>query len=658
MGKAYDAMFAVSKFLGPIKPYLARFLVVCALFFYSFGLFAKQLEEQDVPKVMSLFLEYHVENKVFTSNILHRMVKNYIEMFDSEKSYLLKSEVTPFLSLSNKKAERVIQELQAGNYSFFYQLDAQFSRAIQRARVSRTFLKTILMKQLENQKLRKINRSDYAVSEKELFFRQKSSLINFYLVQNKKRDLSSPQKKAKLFTLFDKRMSRFENEYLLKTKDLKEHYFVLHILKAFARSLDAHTAFFSEEEAQEMRVSLEKEFEGIGVVLMESVDGVMITDLISNSPAKRSGQIRVGDIIVQINRQSVENLAFEDVLKILKNRDSQIILGLKRGEKAQFLSVTLTSEAISMQDESLTYSAEQVEGGIVGKLILKSFYENSSGRSSEKEIKAAIVALKKQGTLKGLILDLRENSGGFLSQAIKVASLFIENGVVVVSKYGQELKYMRKVEGEPEFRGPLVVLTSKLSASASEIVAQALQDYGVALIVGDEKTFGKGSIQYQTVTAEKSDYFYKVTIGKYYTVSGRSTQIEGVKADIVVPSIYAPYEIGERFLEYALSADSIRPAYADSLADLEPRLKALLEKKYLPTLQKKELLWQKNLSVLKAKSEKRIINSDNFKRLLTGEAKEFVFSFDDCQMQEATRILKDMIPLWKAYFAQKMAASN
>ncbi len=657
MGKAYDAMFAISKLLGPIKRNLSRFAVVFSLFFFSFSLFAKQLEERDVPKVMSLFLEYHIESKSITSSILHRMVKNYIEMFDGEKSYLLKNEVMPFLSLSDQKSERVIQELKEGNYSFFYQLDAQFTRAIQRARVSRTFLKTVLMSQLEDPKARKINRSEYAESEKELFLRQKNTLINFYIVQNKKRDLSSSQQKGKLFTLFEKRMSRFENEYLLKTKNLKEHYFVLHILKAFARSLDAHTAFFSEEEAQEMRVSLEKQFEGIGVVLMESVEGVMITDLISNSPAKRSGQIQVGDIIVQINRQSVENLAFEEVLKILKNRDREIILGLRRGEKSQFFSVTLTSAPISMEEESLTYSYEEVEGGIIGKLILKSFYENDSGRSSEREIKAAIVELKKKGTLKGLILDLRENSGGFLSQAIKVASLFIENGVVVVSKYGQELKYMRKVEGQPEFKGPLVVLTSKLSASASEIVAQALQDYGVALIVGDEKTLGKGSIQYQTVTAEKSDYYYKVTIGKYYTVSGRSTQINGVKADIVVPSIYAPYEIGERFLEYALSADSIRPAYSDSLADLEPRLKALLEKKYLPNLQRKELFWQKHLSVLKTNSVKRMVNDEHFKRLLTGEEREFTFSFDDCQMQEATHILQDMIPMWEEYLSQKLAAS-
>ncbi len=656
MDKAYDAMFAINKYVGPIKIFLPR-LFISFFFLLSFfsQLFAKPLEEKDIPRVMKLFLEYHIESKDFDSHILNRMVKNYIEMFDLEKTYLLKSEVSPFLNLSNKRSLEVIEQLKTGNYSFFYQLDLLFSRAIQRARVSRGFLKDVLKEQNIGLQQTKINKADYAKSEKELFYRQKNSLIGFYLFQNKKTDLATRQRKARFFALFEKKMIRLENEYLLKARQKKEHYFVMHLLKAFARSLDAHSAFFSEEEAQEMRISLEKQFEGIGVVLMESIDGVMISNLISNSPAKRCGKIKTGDIIVKINQRSVKQLSFEEVLQLLKNRDqSQIILELKRKDK-KYVTVTLKSEPICMQEESLSYSTEPVEGGMIGKLILKSFYESENGRSSEKEIREAIVEMKKQGTLKGLVLDLRENSGGFLSQAIKVASLFIDNGVVVVSRYGKELKYMRKVGGAPEFKGPLIVLTSKLSASASEIVAQALQDYGVALIVGDEKTFGKGSIQYQTVTSAKSEYFYKVTIGKYYTVSGRSTQINGVKADIVVPSIYAPYEIGERFLEYALSADSIRPAYRDSLSDLEPRLKTLVEKKYRSALQQKENFWKNHVSYLKGLSEKRLSCNLDFKRLLTGETKEFVFSFTDCQMLEAISILKDMLPIWEEYCQEKLA---
>ncbi|MFA5249816.1 MAG: S41 family peptidase, partial [Parachlamydiales bacterium] len=567
--------------------------------------------------------------------------------------YLLKKEIEPFLNLSHKRAEQLIEAFNQGDFTFFHQLDHLFVKAIQRAHVSRAFLKAVLLEKAELEKLEKISRSDFALDEKELFLRQKNHLLNFYFSQKRKNNLLSDAKKDKLFQLFEKKLSRFESEYTNQAKVQKEHYFVLHLLKAFARSLDAHSAFFSEEEAQEMRVSLEKQFEGIGVVLTESIDGVQIAELISNSPAKRSGKLQAGDLIVEINHRSIENLTFDEVLQALKTKEQgEIVLGLKRGQSNEVFSVALQSEPIEMQEERLTYSFEEVEGGIIGKLVLKSFYENSDGASSEREIKSAIDALRKKGQLKGLILDLRENAGGFLSQAIKVVSLFIESGVVVVSKYGEELKYIRKIEGSAYYQGPLIVLTSKLSASASEIVAQALQDYGVALIVGDKTTFGKGSIQYQTVTAEKSDYFYKVTIGKYYTVSGKSTQINGVRADIVVPSFYAPFDIGERFLEYALSADSIHAVYADTLADLEPKLKALLEKRYLPTLQKKVTVWEKQLPELRAKSEKRLAASPLFKNFLSaGDLKEAVFALDDSQMQETVNILKDMLEMQKETMA-------
>ena len=161
--------------------------------------------------------------------------------------------------------------------------------------------------------------------------------------------------------------------------------------------------------------------------------------------------------------------------------------------------------------------------------------------------------LKSQGNLRGLILDLRSNSGGFLSQAVKVAGLFISDGVIVISKYSNgEEKFYRDVDGKTVYDGPLVVLTSKATASAAEIVAQALQDYGVALVVGDEHTYGKGTIQTQTVTDNRSTSYFKVTVGKYYTVSGHTPQKEGVKADIVVPGRWSKEKIGE------MSIDAIR----------------------------------------------------------------------------------------------------
>ncbi len=248
---------------------------------------------------------------------------------------------------------------------------------------------------------------------------------------------------------------------------------------------------------------------------------------------------------------------------------------------------------------------------------------------------------------------MRENLGGFLSQAIKVSGLFITSGVVVISKYAQgEVQYMRNVDPRVYYNGPLVILTSKASASAAEIVAQALQDYGVGIVVGDKTTYGKGTIQYQTVTDDDASTFFKVTVGRYYTVSGRSTQIEGVQADLVVPSQFAPYSIGERYLEYPLSNDRIAAAYNDNLVDVDGQTKLWFQRNYLPNIQKKESVWRKMLPTLEKNSAYRLQHDPNFKLFLEqikpvadGSNAQVSWGNDDLQMMEAVNIVKDMISL-------------
>jgi carboxyl-terminal processing protease len=221
--------------------------------------------------------------------------------------------------------------------------------------------------------------------------------------------------------------------------------------------------------------------------------------------------------------------------------------------------------------------------------------------------------------------------------------------VVVISKYAQgEIQYLRNLDPRIHYSGPLVILTSKLSASAAEIVAQALQDYGVGLVVGDERTYGKGTIQYQTVTDTSAASFFKVTVGRYYTVSGRSTQIEGVKADLVVPTPYSAYNIGERYLEYALKNDQISPAYADPLTDVPAQTQLWFQKNYLPYLQKKESAWVQMVPKLKTNSEFRLDHDPNFQvflKKMDAEEVDFDVGVNDLQMGEAIHIVKDMINL-------------
>jgi len=629
----------------------------------------QSLKMDEISQVMERFFAFHIETKELNTTVVRRCFKIYIEQFDSEKAYLLDEEVRPYLNMTEKQAKVVMERLQHRDYSDFLALNGVMQESVIRAQALRVFIS----KQLASQGTdittpSMIPPGQYAKSEGELIERQKNRMVRFFLFHKARTNLDTVERRVKVCSLFEKKAQRLENNYLFLTVDNApmspervENLLTLRILKSFARSLDTHTSFFSPEEAFEMRMSLEKQFEGVGVVLSEGIDGVIIAELIKGSPAEQSGQIKTNDLLVEIDGVPTANASFEEVLEMMKKKDkNQIILGFKRSSGPSVFRVPLMKRAIVMSDDRIQASYEQFGHGVIGKISLHSFYENSDGVSSEKDIKEAIRAFREKGELVGLVLDLRENSGGFLSQAIKVAGLFVSNGVIAISKYGKgEVRYLRNIVAKSYYNGPLVVLTSKMSASASEIVAQALQDYGVALIVGDQRTFGKGSIQYQTVTDAKADLFFKVTVGRYYTPSGKSTQIDGVIADIVVPTQYAPYKIGEKFLEYPLPPDQMESAFVDPLTDLDEKTRRLFQMRYLPYTQRVVAFWKKMLPELRENSAQRLAADPSFQAFLKKQEAiypkadllppntidEPLLTKEDIQMKEAVNIVKDMIQL-------------
>ena len=646
------------------------FILFCFFWIAPASTLTRSLKFEDIPRVMERFFTFHIENKELNTTIVRRSMKIYIEHFDPEKAYLLESEVAPYINMSEKRAQEVMARLERHDYRDFLALNGLIQESIVRAQAIRVFLaRQLTLNTLELDPPTMIPPGHYSKSDEELIDRQKNRMLRFYQYHKARSSLDSPDRKAKVYDLFEKKAQRIESNYLfVASNDLPmnrekiENLLTLRILKAFAKSLDTHTSFFSPEEAFEMRMTLEKQFEGVGVVLSEGVDGVMIAELIKGSPAEQSGQIRVNDLLIEVDGIPTANAPFEKVLEMLKKKDKgEIILGFKRVEsKNPFIfRVPLSKRAIVMNEERMQVGYERVEGGIIGKITLHSFYESSEGISSEKDIKDAIRSFREKGELVGLVLDLRENSGGFLSQAVKVSGLFISNGVVAISKYGKgEVHYLRNIVSKAYYNGPLVVLTSKMSASASEIVAQALQDFGVALVVGDQRTFGKGSIQYQTVTDANADVFFKVTVGRYYTASGKSTQIDGVIADIVVPSQYASYNIGERYLEYPLPRDKTNAAFVDPLTDLDEKTRKLFQLRYLPNSQRVVSFWKKMLPELKKNSAYRMKSDPSFqtfnKKLETVASRadtlppntvdeQLQAGREDLQMKEAVNIVKDMI---------------
>ena len=292
---------------------------------------------------------------------------------------------------------------------------------------------------------------------------------------------------------------------------------------------------------------------------------------------------------------------------LLKERALQLLLAI------QFLyKKSLFRAQETHVDVSYTYFGE----GIIGVIALHSFYEGEGG-SSEKDVQEAILHLERVAPLEGLILDLRDNRGGYLTQAVKVAGLFITNGVVAISRFsdGSE-KIYRDIEGKTTFDGPLLILVSRETASAAEIVAQALQDYGVAVVAGDDHTFGKGTIQSQTVTEGTGAVYFKVTVGKYYTVSGKTPEESGVKSDIVIPGNRMMNGEASTLQEISISPDTVEPEFLDDLSDIKQEAKPWFLKYYIPKLQPPEDHWEKLLPQLVKNSQERVKENKNYQLFL------------------------------------------
>lgn len=628
------------------------------------------LQAQDVNKIMKQIFDQHVDKKSITDVILKNSFKVYIDQFDPYRVYLLESEVRPFLRMGNAELAKILQQYQKSEFSEYNALNEVIQKAIIRQRnIRKTFESNDGKQLLEDS--RHYSASQYAAwedpdlnkkfpaNDTELKNRVRTEIIHFLAGERKRfGDAYVQTHLQQIFNVFEQEAQDIESQYLFVKDDgqpmgekEKQNAFFLHVLKALANSLDAHTKVLSEREAYDMKVRLEKEIQGIGIEIQETdIGSFIVSKVLEGSPAANSKNIKTSDRLLEIDHTSLQGKSFDEVMELLGGKTGTPITLLMQHIDPQTkapvatYSITLKRQEITLNDDRAQSSYLPFDHGVIGEITLDAFYQSPNGITSEHDVANAIKKLDEKGNLRGLILDLRENSGGFLSQAVKVAGLFITNGVIVVSRYfnGEEHFY-RDMDSSVAYNGPLVILTSKATASAAEIVAQALQDYGVAIIVGDEHTYGKGTIQSQTVTDNQGSAYFKVTVGTYYTVSGKTPQIQGVKADVVVPSQFVHENMGEEYLDYPLQQKEIPPSFDDHLDDVAANLKPWYMHYYMPTMQHRLAMWRTMVPELQKRSAKRIANNREYQAFLRGS--QGAAEGQDFQMQEAINIIKDMIEL-------------
>lgn len=359
---------------------------------------------------------------------------------------------------------------------------------------------------------------------------------------------------------------RYNNAMKRITQTRNEDVFQLY-MNAFAREVDPHTSYLSPRNAEQFQSEMNLSLEGIGAVLQMTDDYTVIRSLVAGGPASKSKQLGEGDRIIGVGQDGEEIVdiigwRLDDVVQLIKGpKGTKVNLQvLPDGNDAKSYVVTIVRDKIRLEDRAVKAKTVEKDGKKIGVLEVPSFYVGLS-----KDTDKLLTDLKSQG-VDGIIVDLRNNGGGALTEATALTGLFIEKGPVVQVRdsYGR-VKVNADTDGEISYAGPMTVLVNRYSASASEIFAAALQDYGRAIILG-ENSFGKGTVQQHRSLNHIYDLFDKelgyvqYTIQKFYRIDGGSTQNKGVVPDIAYPTAVDPEETGESVEDNALPWDSIEKA--------------------------------------------------------------------------------------------------
>ncbi|MBE4607406.1 carboxy terminal-processing peptidase [Vibrio navarrensis] len=400
---------------------------------------------------------------------------------------------------------------------------------------------------------------------------------------------------------------RYNNAMKRITQTRNEDVFQLY-MNAFAREVDPHTSYLSPRNAEQFQSEMNLSLEGIGAVLQMTDDYTVIRSLVAGGPASKSKQLGEGDRIIGVGQDGEEIVdiigwRLDDVVQLIKGpKGTKVNLQvLPDGNDAKSYVVTIVRDKIRLEDRAVKAKTIEKDGKKIGVLEVPSFYVGLS-----KDTDKLLTDLKSQG-VDGIIVDLRNNGGGALTEATALTGLFIEKGPVVQVRdsYGR-VKVNADTDGEISYAGPMTVLVNRYSASASEIFAAALQDYGRAIILG-ENSFGKGTVQQHRSLNHIYDLFDKelgyvqYTIQKFYRIDGGSTQNKGVVPDIAYPTAVDPEETGESVEDNALPWDSIEKA----------------DYTVLPVLQRNAEL----VNALKLKHDARIANQLEFKFIAEDIAK-------------------------------------
>ena len=550
-------------------------LVAIILFGFSFS--SKKFSDPNKEKLLIEVVKYVIEKGHYSSldidDIISEKIYNtYIEQLDAQKRFFLQSDIRQF----EKYKFKLDDHLKDQDLTFF---NLVYETSRERINEVKIYYQDIMSNSFDFSSNENIN-LDF---ENKSFARTKNEIKNRWRKQLKYSTLDIISLKLGDTIKYIDDNIRNESMSLIKKNtddffdyitDMDRDDWFANYINAFLNQLDPHTIYFNPDDKDRFDTNISGKFHGIGARLQKTEGTVKIVDIIVGGPIWKDKLLDVGDLILKVaqeNQDPVEiiGMKLDDAIKLIKGpADSYVTLTVKKlsGEIKEVLIQRGIVELEELYAKSTLINKGDKNYGYISLPKFYIDFEDRKSRNSANDVKNEIIKLKNNG-ISGLILDLRNNGGGALQTVVDMTGLFIKKGPIVqVKSTGNRKQVLYDKDPQVVWDGPLVVLMNKMSASASEILAGALQDYNRAVIIGNEKSFGKGTVQ-NVIDLNRfiSNSSYdlgalKITTDKFYRINGESVQLEGVKSDIIIPDSYKYIFNGENDEKNPLKWDKIDPA--------------------------------------------------------------------------------------------------
>lgn len=551
----------------------------------------KTFNDPNKDKTLIELVSYVLENGHFDAKEIddafsREVFKDYLEAIDPLKRYFYASDIEEF----QKYEDQIDDQIHNKDLTFF---ELTYQRLTQRMGDTEALYKEILAEPFDFNEDEWIS-TDYDnqpyVSDREEMkerWRQQLKLSTIGTFHEKKKEQErkleeDPDYVAKSDAELEIEAREVTRNTMAESVDImqdmeRRDWFSVYV-NAIVEEFDPHTNYFPPQDKDRFDIAMSGQLEGIGARLQKRMDVIKIMEVISGGPAWRGNDLEVGDEILKVRQEdeeqavSVVGMRLDDAVDLIKGPKGTIVELTVRKVDGTVEEINITRDVVEIEETYAKTSIVEKDGQSFGVINLPKFYfnmEDYNDRNAASDVEKDVRRLKELG-MDGLVLDLRNNGGGSLKTVVDIAGLFIEEGPIVQVKSKMEGRDILKDRNkEVLWDGPLVILVNELSASASEILAAAMQDYQRGIVIGSKQTYGKGTVQNVLDLnrwVRNSDFdlgALKITTQKFYRISGGSTQLEGVKSDVVVPDRYSYIDIGEKDQENPLPWDQIEPAKYD-----------------------------------------------------------------------------------------------